>query len=350
MIKRLVYTIESHTMGEPTRIVTGGLPNIPGSTMADKKMYLENKLDDVRTALMHEPRGHKDMFGAIITAPVDPKADLGVIFMDSGGYLNMCGHGSVGVVTVAIQTGMVPVIEPKTTVILDTPAGLIKAKAKIKQGQVRSVTIQNVPSFLYKKDYELHIPEIGKITVDIAFGGSFFAIVSAKKLNTKVDLSNIEMLTKIGVTIRDVINRQIKIQHPIKKHIRTVDLVEIYDEATHPQADLKNVVIFGDGQVDRSPCGTGTSAKMAALYARDQLKLHQDFIYESIIGTIFKGRLVEETKVDSFDAVVPEITAKAFITGICQFLIDSEDPLKDGFLLDSRTQSNISTNLFQIAY
>lgn len=350
MINRLLTTIDSHTMGEPTRIVTGGLPKIPGNTMADKKMYLENKLDYIRTALMHEPRGHKDMFGAIITAPVDPKADLGVIFMDSGGYLNMCGHGSIGVVTVAIQTGMVSITEPVTNVILDTPAGLIKARAKVMQGKVKSVTIQNVPAFLYKKDQRLDIPGIGDITLDIAFGGSFFAIVSAKELDIKVDLDNTEVLTKLGVTIRDIVNKQIKVQHPLKKHINTVDLVEIYDEATHPEADFKNVVIFGDGQVDRSPCGTGTSAKMATLFAKEQLKLKQDFIYESIIGTIFKGRLVKETKVDSFKAVVPEITAKAFITGFSQFLIDSEDPLKHGFLLGGMGKTDTSKNLFEIAY
>ncbi len=330
---RSIMAVDSHTMGEPTRIVVGGLPNIPGKTMAEIKSYLEKNLDYVRTSLMHEPRGHKDMFGSIITRPVHEDADFGIVFMDGGGYLNMCGHGSIGAVTVAIDTGMVPTVEPETHVKFDAPAGLITARAKVENGAVKSVTIRNVPAFLYMSDVKINVPGIGEITFDVSFGGSFFAIVKADQLGLKVVPTNIDQLTKLGMAIRKAANEQLKIQHPTLAHINTIDLVEIYDEPTHPEANYKNVVIFGDGQADRSPCGTGTSAKMATLHAKGHLKIGEEFVYESIIGTLFRGRLVETAEVGEFKAVVPEITGSAYITGFNQFVIDPNDPVKHGFML-----------------
>ncbi|TYP57783.1 proline racemase [Thermosediminibacter litoriperuensis] len=330
---RMIIAVDSHTMGEPTRVVVGGIPHIPGNTMAEKKAYLEQNMDHIRTALMHEPRGHRDMFGSIITAPVNQEADFGIIFMDGGGYLNMCGHGSIGAVTVAVETGMVKPVSPVTHVKLDTPAGLIEARAEVSNNMVKSVTITNVPAFLYEPDVKINVPGIGEITADISFGGSFFAIVNAKQLGIKIDPSYIDDLIKVGMAIKRAANEQIKVRHPEKEHIRTIDLVEIYDETENTNAHLKNVVIFGDGQADRSPCGTGTSAKMATLYAKGKLSLNQEFLYESIIGTVFKGRLVGETRVGPYTAVIPEITGSAYITGFNQFVIDPEDPVKYGFLL-----------------
>lgn len=330
---RLIYAVDSHTMGEPTRVVIGGVPHIPGKTMAEKKEYLEKNMDHLRTALMHEPRGHRDMFGSIITSPVNPEADFGIIFMDGGGYLNMCGHGSIGAITVAIETGIVKSAEPITYIKLDTPAGLVQARAEVKNNMVKSVTVRNVPAFLYKADAEIDVPDIGKVKTDIAFGGSFFAIVDAKQFNVRIVPENIDVLIRIGMAIRRAANKQIKVQHPENEHIKTIELVEIYDETDNPKAHLRNVVIFGDGQADRSPCGTGTSAKMATLHAKGKLGLKEPFYYESIIGTIFKGELVEETNVGPYEAVIPEITGNAFITGFNQFVIDPEDPAKYGFLL-----------------
>ncbi len=332
-IQRLIVAVDSHTMGEPTRIVIGGIPVIKGETMALKKKYLEENMDDVRTALMLEPRGHDDMFGSIITQPVNPDADLGIIFMDGGGYLNMCGHGTIGAVTVAIEMGMVPVKEPITEVILEAPAGLVKARAKVQDNVVKEVSFENVPSFLYKRDVKMFLSDIGEISMDIAFGGSFFAIIHADELKTKVIKENTSRLINLGLRIREKLNNEVKVVHPEQDHIRTIDLVEIYDEPSHPDADFKNAVIFGNGQVDRSPCGTGTSAKMATLFSKGALTLDKPFVYESIIGTLFKGRLVREVKIGEFDAVVPEITGNAFITGIQQFMIDPNDPLKHGFTL-----------------
>lgn len=330
-ISRIIIAVDSHTMGEPTRVVTGGIPNIPGRSMPEKKDFLEKHMDHLRKALMLEPRGHDDMFGAIITAPTVPEADLGVIFMDSGGYLNMCGHGTIGAATVTVETGLVNVSKPETEVVLETPAGLVKAVVKIEAGRAKSVTFRNVPAFLYKKDVQIKIG--GKVKIDIAFGGSFFAIVNAADLGVKVCKDQIHKLVDIGIKIREETNKTVRVMHPEKPHINTVDLVEISDTPSHSEAHAKNIVIFGDKSVDRCPCGTGTCAKMADLYFRGELGIGTDFVHESILGTLFTGRLVEKAKVGAHDAVIPEITGRAFITGVNHLMIDNEDPLKYGFSL-----------------
>jgi len=321
-------------MGEPTRIIVGGVPNIPGKTIADKKKYLEMNMDDIRKGIMFEPRGHNDMFGSILTAAVSEEADLGIIFMDGGGYLNMCGHGTIGAVTVALETGMVEMKEPFTEVVLEAPAGIIRATAHVINKRVKEVSFKNVPSFHYKKDVEIEVPELGKkVKLDISFGGSFFAIVSAKELGMNVTVENVQQLTEVALSIREIINRTIEIKHPTLAHIKTVDLVEIYDEPTNPSANYKNVVIFGQGQVDRSPCGTGTSAKLATLFSKGQINVDEKFVYESILGTLFTGKVVKTTKIGEFDAIIPEIAGSAYITGFNNFVFDEEDPVKYGFVL-----------------
>lgn len=330
---RSIIAVDSHTMGEPTRIVIGGIPNIPGNTMSEKRDYMTKHMGHIRTALMHEPRGHSDMFGAVITAPTVPEADFGIIFMDSGGYLNMCGHGTIGVCTVAVETGMVKVTEPETKVILDTPAGIVNAKVKVKDGKAKGVTFKNVPAFLYKQDVKINVGPFGEIALDIAFGGSFFAILPAEELGLKVERQYAQRLIEAGMSILEQANKDIQVKHPEKPHINTIDLVEITDKLNEPGVCSKNAVIFGEKSLDRSPCGTGTCAKMAALYSHGELQLNQEFINESILGTRFTGRLVEKTKVAKFDAVIPEITGRAFITGVNHYMIDDEDPLKYGFTL-----------------
>lgn len=330
---RTIQAIDSHTAGEATRIVVGGIPNIKGNTMPEKKQYLEDHLDHIRTAIMLEPRGHNDMFGSVMTQPCDPDADFGIIFMDGGGYLNMCGHGSIGAMTVAVETGVVPMEEPVTKVVMEAPAGIIKGDVKVENGKVQSVSIFNVPAFLYKRDQEVELPGVGKVKFDISFGGSFFAIVHASQLGLKIEPKNAAKLTDLAMELRDIINRDIEIQHPTLEHIKTVDLVEIWDEPTNEKATYKNVVIFGQGQVDRSPCGTGTSAKLATLHAKGELKEGEKFVYESILGTLFEGEIVGTTKVGEFDAVLPKITGSAYMTGFNNFLIDEDDPVKHGFIL-----------------
>ena len=323
-----IYAVDTHTEGQPTRIIISGLPKIKGSTMIERKNYLQKNYDFIRKSLLHEPRGHKDMFGAIITPPIHEEADFGIIFIDDGGYLDMCGHGTIGVMTAAVETGLVKPVEPVNEVNVDTPAGLIKGKAKVKGKYVEEVTIKNVPSFLYKKNVKIHVDEIGKIKVDISYGGNFFALVDADEIKIPIELKNIEKLTKIGLEIRDKINKKVKVKHPTQD-ITSVDLVEIYKHKGKNRC--KNVVIFGAGQFDRSPCGTGTSAKLADLYTRGEIKENEVFINESITGSVFKGKIVGFTKVGKFNAVIPEITGRAWITGFNHYVIDPKDPLKYGF-------------------
>lgn len=327
--------IDSHTMGEPTRIVYEGFPKLLGNSMMERKEYLEQHYDHYRKALMLEPRGHRDMFGAVLTDPISPEADLGVIFMDSGGYLNMCGHGSIGSATVAVETGLVPVTEPYTQVVLEAPAGLIRAKVRVENGRAIEASILNVPSFLYKENLTLNLGKYGDIPFDIAFGGSFFALVDAQKVGLEIHQENLEVLTDFGVRLRDKINRTIEIHHPYL-NIHTVDLVELYGPADDPEADRKNVVIFGDAQADRSPCGTGTSAKLAALYAKGELEKGKEFVYESITGSKFRGVITGEISVDGYQAIIPQITGSAYITGFNQWVLDEHDPLREGFLMGQK--------------
>ena len=328
-----IHAVDSHTAGEATRVVVGGVPKIPGKSMPEKKQWLEDNLDYLRTAIMLEPRGHKDMFGSILTQPTVDEADYGIIFMDGGGYLNMCGHGTIGAMTVAVETGMVPVTEPVTKVEQEAPAGLSHGQVFVEDGKAKKVSFTNVPAFLYKKDQEVELPGYGKIRFDISFGGSFFAIVKAEQVGLEIVPENAAKLQDLGIQLRDIINKEIPVQHPELPHIHSVDLVEWWSKTETKGATLKNCVVFGQGQVDRSPCGTGTSAKMATLFAKGELKMGEKFFYESILGTIFEGEIVGKAKVGEYDAVIPQITGSAYITGFNHFVIDETDPVKYGFIL-----------------
>ena len=336
-LNKMISVIDTHTAAEAARLVTAGIPKIPGKDMVEKKQYFIEHLDDVRKSVMFEPRGHQDMFGAFLLPPTKEEADFGLVFMDTGGYLNMCGHNTIAAVTAAVETGMVDVKEGATEkeVVVETPAGLIYATAKLKDNgaKVKEVSFRNVESFLYKRDVELDVEGVGHVKFDISFGGSFFCIISADQLGLEVKPENASRLKEAGLKIRDAINANIEIQHPTLAHIKTVDLVEIYDKPSHPEATFKNVVVFGDGNIDRSPCGTGTSAKLATLYAKGELKPGEPFVYESILGTLFKGRIVEERKLADFDAIIPEITGSGYILGFSNYVYDPDDALTYGFLL-----------------
>lgn len=339
--------VDSHTMSEPTRVIYDGFPELHGSTMMERKEYLEAHYDHYRRALMLEPRGHRDMFGALLTEPVSPEADLGVIFMDSGGYLNMCGHGSIGSATVAVETGMAAVSEPYTEVVLEAPVGRIRARVKVERGRAVEVSILNVPSFLYRENLSLELEEYGTVPFDIAFGGSFFALVDSEKVGLTLLQENLKQLTDFGMLLREKINRTIAIRHPYL-NITTVDLVEIYGPADNPAADRKNVVIFGDAQADRSPCGTGTSAKLATLYAKGELAHGEEFVCESITGSLFRGVITAEIDIQGRKAVIPRITGSAYITGYNEWVLDDRNPLRDGFLLGEQAQQLIRSEREQI--
>ena len=336
--KRIITAVDSHTEGEPARIVIGGIPYIPGDTMFEKKRYGEQNLDHLRTMLMYEPRGHNAMSGAIITQPTVEEADMGIVFIEVSGWLPMCGHGTIAACTVLVETGIIEAQEPVTKIVLDTPAGIVRAEVRVENGSVKGVTIWNVPSFLYKSDVEVDVPTLGRVKVDIAWGGNFYAILPAESVGLKVAPEYAADLINYGRKIRRAIYEQVEVAHPENPLINCVTHVEFSAPPTHPEATMKNAVIYGPGQIDRSPCGTGTSAKMATLYAKGELGLNEEFVHESIIGSLFYGKLVEETQVGSYSAVVPTISGRAYIMGIQQFVLDPEDPFPAGFYLGEKEE------------
>lgn len=332
-INRMISAIDTHTCGAPTRNIIGGLPYIPGKTMSDKMKYFQEKYDKLRTMLMFEPRGRSNMSGAIFTEPCHPDADIGVFFIEVGGYLPMCGHSTIGCCTALVETGMISTTEPITLASLDTPAGLIKVKLEIENNYCKSVTIRNIPSFLYASNVDILIKDIGKIYVDIAYGGNFYAIVEAASVGLSILPENANQIITMGKFIREAVNKKIKVRHPEKEFINDVTHVQFYGPPTHKDAHAKNVVVILPGAISRSPCGTGTSARLATMYAKKEIKMGEEFVYESPIGTIFKAKIVEEVTVGSFKAVINEITGSAYVTGIHQFVVDNNDPLKEGFYI-----------------
>jgi len=330
--EKFMQAIDTHTMGEPTRIIVAGLPSLKGTSVMEKKQDLENRYDWIRQVQILEPRGHADMFGAFLLESSHPEADFGVIFSDSGGYLNMCGHGIIGVSTMLVEMGYVPKVEPYTMLTLEAPAGLIKIKVAVAQDRVKSVSLTNVPAFVFKRDCTVNLPGVGDVTFDIAFGGSFFALVDAAQLKQQVRRENLTALVPMALEFRDIINSAIPVQHPLLP-INSVDLVEIYEGPAAPGANPRNVVIFGQGNVDRSPCGTGTCAKLALMYERGEIGLNQPFVYESILGTTFTGEILGEAMIKDTKGITPQITGSAFITGMNKMLVDEQDPFKHGFKL-----------------
>ena len=331
--KRLLTTIDSHTEGEPTRLVIGGIPNIPGKTMAEKRDFMKQNLDYLRTALCDEPRGHPNMFASILTPPVTDKADFGVVMMYPGGYIDMCGHGSMGIAVTAIEMGIVEPKEPMTEVVFDTPAGTIHVKVNVEEGKAKSATIQNIPCFLYKTAM-IRVPDLGELPVDIAYGGNFYGIVEAKHMGITADASSIQKSFSLVKQIVESINQQVEVKHPELDYIRAeVEEILIHDEPRNPKANIINVSAGISGLIDRSPCGTGTSATMATLYAKGELELEQTYVTESVTGSLFYGKLIKEVKVGGLKAVIPEVTGRVFITGMHNFVIDEDDPFKYGFKL-----------------
>ena len=336
-LSKLISTIDSHTAGECTRLVVSGLPPISGQTMAEKLAYAEEHLPWVPGFLLLEPRGHKDMFGAILVPPCSSGAGVGVLFMDNQGYEPMCGHAVIGVATTVLETGMFEMTEPETLVTLDTPSGLVRAYAQVGDGRVASVSFENVPAFVYCSDVALQVPEVGDVAVDVVFGGLFFVFVNARQLEIELIPANATRLADLGMRILATANEQVAVRHPELPHIDRVIDLRFYVEPGSDGADSRNVVILGDHMVDRSPCGTGTSAEAALRHARGELEVGELFVTESIIGTRFTGQVVAEAQVGSgseaFPAVIPRITGNAYVTGFHRFVLDTEDPFPQGFRL-----------------
>ncbi|MET7995068.1 proline racemase family protein [Amycolatopsis sp. NPDC005232] len=330
--KRLFHAVDSHTEGMPTRVITGGVGVVPGATMFERRQYFVEHLDHIRQLLMNEPRGHSAMSGAILQPPTRPDADWGVLFIEVSGCLPMCGHGTIGVATVLVETGMVEVVEPVTTIRLDTPAGLVIAEVAVEDGAARSVTIRNVPSFSVGLDRKVAVPGLGQVRYDLAFGGNFYAIVELEELGLPFDRAEKQKLLDAGLSIMHAINSQNLPVHPENPAISGCHHVYLAAPGSDARVS-RHAMAIHPGWFDRSPCGTGTSARMAQLHARGELALHTDFRNESFIGTHFIGRLVEETTVGTVDAVVPTITGRAWLTGTAQYFLDPDDPFPAGFEL-----------------
>jgi trans-L-3-hydroxyproline dehydratase len=328
-----ITTIDAHAEGEPLRIITSGLPPIPGATILERRRYLRENLDHLRTALMWEPRGHADMYGAIMTDPVTEEADAGVLFMHNEGYSTMCGHGIIGLVTVALETGMLPIKDSTTTIKLDTPAGLVTAHAKVAGGRVRSVAFENVPSYVYALDGSVEVPGIGPVRYDVAFGGAFYAYCQAADLGVGLGSGDFRRLIEVGTAVKHAVTESLSIRHPFEEDLGFLYGTIVVGPPHTSGADSRNVCIFAEGEVDRCPTGTGVSGRLALNYARGQLAEGAPFVVESIIGTRFIGRILGTTTFGDYEAIVPEIEGSAHIVGRHDFLIDPDDPLRDGFIL-----------------
>ncbi len=329
---RVFHAVDSHTEGMPTRVITGGVGVVPGATMAERRLRFMAETDHVRTLLMYEPRGHSAMSGAILQPPTRPDADYGVLYIEVSGCLPMCGHGTIGVATVLVETGMVEVVEPVTVVRLDTPAGLVVAEVRVEDGAAVAVTVTNVPSFVVGLDRTVKVTGLGEIVYDLAYGGNHYAILPIEAVGLPFDRSHGQRILDAGLAIMEAINERDEPVHPLDPSIRGCHHVQF----TAPGSDSRrsrHAMAIHPGWFDRSPCGTGTSARMAQLHARGELELGTDFVNESFIGTRFIGRLTGETSVANLPAVVPAITGRAWITGTAQYFLDPRDPFPEGFLL-----------------
>jgi proline racemase len=330
---RILSTIDAHCAGEPLRIITGGLPPIPGATVLERRRYLREHLDEVRRALLFEPRGHADMYGCVLSPPVTPGADLSVCFLHTAGYSTMCGHGVIALVTALIETGQLLGREPTTEVRLDTPAGPVVARAEVRAGRVLRVAFQNVPSFVFARDVRVEVPGLGAVRADVAYGGAFYAFVRARDLGLRVAPEQLRALVDAGERISRAVERALVVRHPLEPELRDIYGTVLTDEPSDPSAHGRNVTIFAERQVDRSPCGTGTAARLALLHAQGALAVGEPYVHESILGTRFTGRILGTTQVADYPAVVPEVAGSAHITGFHHFVVDPEDPLAEGFLL-----------------
>ncbi|MEU9981677.1 proline racemase family protein [Streptomyces sp. NPDC050856] len=330
--RHVYHAVDSHTEGMPTRVITGGVGTVPGDTMAERRRHFAARLDHVRTLLMYEPRGHAAMSGAVLQPPTRPDADYGVLFIEVSGLLPMCGHGTIGVATVLVETGMVPVTEPVTTVRLDTPAGLVRADVHVQDGAATSVTLTNVPAFCAALGREAEVPGHGTITYDLAYGGNFYAVVQLDALGLPFDRARKDDLLTAGLAVMDAINTTARPVHPENPEIGGVKHVYLAAPGSDAHRS-RHAMAIHPGWFDRSPCGTGTSARMAQLHARGELPVGRDFVNESFIGTEFTGRIVGETTVGGLPAVVPTVTGRAWITGTAQYFLDPSDPFPAGFLL-----------------
>jgi proline racemase len=339
----MITAVDAHACGEPGRVITGGVLDVPGATMFEKMKYFERHADHIRLRMLREPRGYPAANCNVILPSTHPDADAGFVIMEQVEYPPMSGTNTICVVTVLIETGMVPAVEPVTKLKLETPAGLIAVDAEVRNGKVKKVTFRNVPAFAAHLDAPVEVKSLGTVTVDVGWGGMFYVIADAAPLGFRLAPDEARDIVRVAEMIKAAAREQLPVAHPENPEIKDITIAQLSGEPSTPGAHRKNTVVVSTGvldwsrpnswtgALDRSPCGTGTCAKMATLYAKGKLGLHQDFVHEGILGTTFTGRLVEETTVGPYKAVTPTLSGQAWITGFANYVVDPEDPFPNGF-------------------
>ncbi len=342
---RMITAVDAHAGGEPGRVITGGVLDVPGETMFAKMQHLQRYQDGLRKLMLREPRGYPALCCNLVLPPTHPDADAGFIIMEQIEYPPMSGSNTICTTTVLLETGMVPMQEPVTDLTLETPAGLVHVEARCEGGKVTGVTFQNVPAFAMHLNSMIQVPEIGALRVDVAFGGMWYVICEAADLGLRIVPEEGAEIVRLGEMVKAAAREQLPAVHPENPDITGVSIIVLTAPPTLPGATAKNTVVVSTGQfdwnnrstwtgvLDRSACGTGTCATMAVLHAKGQLGLNTDFVHESIMGTTFTGRLVGETTVGPYKAVIPTITGQAWITGIAQYVVDPSDPFQEGFIV-----------------
>jgi len=330
-MRKTFFCVDAHTCGNPVRLVAGGGPQLRGNSMRERRLHFLEEFDWIRKGLMFEPRGHDMMSGSILYPPTESDNDIGVLFIETSGCLPMCGHGTIGTVTIALEEGLVQPKE-KGKLNLETPAGIVKVAYTEQNGKVKTVKLTNIPSFLYREGLQVDCPDLGKLSVDVAYGGNFYAIVDPQENFTGIQDYTAGDLIRWSPVVRKRLNELYEFQHPEYPEIKGLSHMLWTGDTLTAEADGRNAVFYGDKAIDRSPCGTGTSARMAQWAAKGKLKLGDSFIHESFIGSKFTGRVEEMTKCGDFDAIIPSIEGWARITGHNNIIIDDEDdPYAHGF-------------------
>jgi len=331
-MKSTFFCIDAHTCGNPVRVVAGGAPPLEGANMIERRAHFEREFDWIRQSLMFEPRGHEVMSGSILYPPTRPDCDVAILFIEVSGCLAMCGHGTIGTVTAAIEHGLVRPREPGV-LRLDTPAGVVVASYTMKGDYVDSVKLVNVPSFLHSMDLVVELDGLGDIRFDVAYGGNFYAIVEPQRNYAGLHALKPSDIQRLSPILRQQANEQYRFVHPVHREIHGLTHVMWTGEPTLAGASARNAVFYGDKAIDRSPCGTGTSARMAQLVGEGRLSIGERFVHESIIGTVFTGVPTQTTSVGDYDAIIPSIEGWARVTGLNTIFVDDRDPLAKGFLL-----------------
>lgn len=327
-----IVTIDSHTQGEPTRLLINGVGPLPGNTMKDKRDAFESNYDHVRMLLTREPRGHRGIMAAVVTEPVSPEGQFGLFYMDARRYPYLCGHATIGAVTTLIETGALDAEEGDAVITVDTPSGPLDALTRIRSGRAESVAIDMVPSFVFDTDCNVDVAGFGKIPVDLVCVGGFFAMVSARSIAVDLIPSNNRRLISLGMAIITATNEAFNVYHPERPEVNTVDVTEFYD-GDSVMGTGKSVVIYGESHMDRSPCGTGTTARMTLLHHHGKLSPGEIYKNTSPLGTVFEGRIVKTVSIENFSGIVGQVRGNAQITGYHQFILDTNDPFPKGFLL-----------------